>query len=125
MRTWQLLDGDIQLIDGQVAWIDGRDELAQAVRIRLGTRLGEYFFAPEMGLDHEKLLGKQVSEEGIREAIMLCLAEESRILSIDEMELEWDVNTRQLSVQLTLTGTDGEEVTLRYAEFSGIETQNV
>ncbi|MCG7409036.1 DUF2634 domain-containing protein [Paenibacillus sp. ACRRX] len=125
MRTWQLLDGDIQLSDGQVAWIDGRDELAQSVRIRMGTRLGEYFFAPEMGLDHEKVLGKQVSEEGIREAIMLCLAEEPRIQSVDDMELEWDGVTRQLIVQLTLTGTDGEEVTLRYADSSGIETQDL
>lgn len=121
MRTWALQDGDLQLSDGQIAWIDGREELAQAVRIRLGTRLGEYFFAPDMGLDHERMVGKQADEDTIREAIMRSLMDEPRIQSIEDVEVTIDKHSRTAQVRLVMTSSEGEEVELIYADGSGIE----
>ena len=121
MRTWALQDGDLQLSDGQIAWIDGREELTQAVRIRLGTRLGEYFFAPDMGLDHERMVGKQVDEDTIREAIMRCLMDEPRIQSVEDVEVTRDKHSRTAQVHLVMTSSEGEEVELIYADGSGIE----
>ncbi|WP_268623595.1 DUF2634 domain-containing protein [Paenibacillus alvei] len=121
MRTWALQDGDLQLSDGQIAWIDGRKELTQAVRIRLGTRLGEYFFAPDMGLDHERMVGKQVDEDTIREAIMRCLMDEPRIQSVEDVEVTRDKHSRTAQVRLVMTSSEGEEVELIYADGSGIE----
>lgn len=121
MRTWALQDGDLQLSDGQIAWIDGREELAQAVRIRLGTRLGEYFFAPDMGLDHEQMVGKQVDEDTIREAVMRCLMDEPRIQSVEDVEVKRDKHSRTAQVRLVMTSSEGEEVELIYADGSGIE----
>ncbi|TQR42799.1 DUF2634 domain-containing protein [Paenibacillus popilliae] len=121
MRTWALQDGDLQLSDGQIAWIDGREELTQAVRIRLGTRLGEYFFAPDMGLDHEQMVGKQVDEDTIREAVMRCLMDEPRIQSVEDVEVTRDKHSRTAQVRLVMTSSEGEEVELIYADGSGIE----
>ncbi|MDT8974836.1 DUF2634 domain-containing protein [Paenibacillus sp. chi10] len=121
MRTWALQDRDLQLSDGQIAWIDGREELTQAVRIRLGTRLGEYFFAPDMGLDHERMVGKQVDEDTIREAIMRCLMDEPRIQSVEDVEVTRDKHSRTAQVRLVMTSSEGEEVELIYADGSGIE----
>lgn len=121
MRTWALQDGDLQLADGQIAWIDGREELAQAVRIRLGTRLGEYFFAPDMGLDHERMVGKQADEDTIREAIMRSLMDEPRIQSVEDIEVTIDKHSRTAQVRLVMTSSEGEEVELIYADGSGIE----
>ncbi|MCY9517935.1 contractile injection system sheath initiator [Paenibacillus apiarius] len=125
MKAWALKDGDIQVSDGQIAWIDGREELAQSVRIRMGTRLGEYFFAPDMGLDHDQMMGKQVDEDSIREAVMRCLAEEPRIQSVEELEIDWDERARTVSMRLVIMSADGEEVELNYADGSGFEAQNV
>ncbi|MBN3523481.1 DUF2634 domain-containing protein [Paenibacillus apiarius] len=125
MKAWALNDGDIQVSDGQIAWIDGREELAQSVRIRMGTRLGEYFFAPDMGLDHDQMMGKQVDEDSIREAVMRCLAEEPRIQSVEELEIDWDERARTVSMRLVMMSADGEEVELNYADGSGFEAQNV
>ncbi|WP_430110658.1 DUF2634 domain-containing protein [Paenibacillus sp. B1-33] len=121
MRTWALHDGDLQLSDGQIAWIDGREELAQAVRIRLGTRLGEYFFAPDMGLDQERMVGKQADEDTIREAIMRILMDEPRIQSVEDVEVTLDKHSRTAQVRLVMTSSEGEEVELIYADGSGIE----
>ncbi|NEZ40503.1 DUF2634 domain-containing protein [Paenibacillus alvei] len=121
MRTWALYDGDLQLSDGQIAWIDGREELAQAVRIRLGTRLGEYFFAPDMGLDQERMVGKQADEDTIREAIMRSLMDEPRIQSVEDVEVTLDKHSRTAQVRLVMTSSEGEEVELIYADGSGIE----
>lgn len=121
MRTWALHDGDLQLSDGQIAWIDVREELAQAVRIRLGTRLGEYFFAPDMGLDQERMVGKQADEDTIREAIMRSLMDEPRIQSIEDVEVTIDKHSRTAQVRLVMTSSEGEEVELIYADGSGIE----
>lgn len=125
MKAWALKDGDIQVSDGQIAWIDGREELAQSVRIRMGTRLGEYFFAPDTGLDHDQMMGKQVDEDSIREAVMRCLAEEPRIQSVEELEIDWDERARTVSMRLVMMSADGEEVELNYADGSGFEAQNV
>lgn len=125
MKAWALKDGDIQVSDGQIAWIDGREELAQSVRIRMGTRLGEYFFAPDMGLDHDQMMGKQVDEDSIREAVMRCLAEEPRIQSVEQLEIDWDERARTVSMRLVIMSADGEEVELNYADGSGFEAQNV
>ncbi|MGG0811447.1 DUF2634 domain-containing protein [Paenibacillus alvei] len=121
MRTWALYDGDLQLSDGQIAWTDGREELAQAVRIRLGTRLGEYFFAPDMGLDQERMVGKQADEDTIREAIMRSLMDEPRIQSVEDVEVTLDKHSRTAQVRLVMTSSEGEEVELIYADGSGIE----
>lgn len=121
MKAWTLEQGDLVLSQGQIAWIEGRQELAQSVQIRLGTRLGEYFFDPNMGLDSEGLLGKQVTEDTIREAILRCLAEEERIRSIDELEVVWDKTSRSATIQMVCTGLDGEEVRLEDVNISGLE----
>lgn len=121
MRTWALYEGDIRVTDGDIAWIDGREELAQAVRIRLSTRLGEYVLAPDMGLDHERLVGKQVSEDSIREGIMRCIADEPRVQSVEEVVVEWDAHSRTVQAHVWMTSADGEEVELVYADSSGIE----
>lgn len=121
MRTWALHEGDIRVTDGDIAWIDGREELAQAVRVRLSTRLGEYFLAPDMGLDHERLVGKQASEDSIREAIMRCIADEPRVQSVEEVAVEWDAHSRAVQAHVWMTSADGEEVELVYADRSGIE----
>lgn len=121
MRTWALYEGDIRVTDGDIAWIDGREELAQAVRIRLSTRLGEYFLAPDMGLDHERLVGKQVSEDSIREALMRCIADEPRVQAVEEVTVEWDAHSRTVQARVWMTSADGEEVELVYADSSGIE----
>ncbi|MCM3338229.1 DUF2634 domain-containing protein [Paenibacillus sp. MER TA 81-3] len=125
MKSWALKDGDIQVSDGQIVWIDGREELAQSVRVRMGTRLGEYFFAPDMGLDHDQMMSKQVDEDSIREAVMRCLAEEPRIQSVEELEIDWDERARTVSMRLVMMSADGEEVELNYADGSGFEAQNV
>ncbi len=74
-----------------------------------------------MGLDSEGLLGKQVTEDTIREAILRCLAEEERIRSVDELEVVWDKAGRSATVHMVCTGLEGEEVRLEDVNISGLE----
>ncbi|UHA71941.1 contractile injection system sheath initiator [Paenibacillus sp. 481] len=115
MRSWALRDGDLFFEKGQMQWVEGAEELAQAVQVRLGTRLGEYFFAPDMGIDHELVTGKHVTEDSVREALTDCIAEEERVNSLEVESMEFDEQTRQLNVELFIAGQDGEEVSVTYA----------
>lgn len=74
-----------------------------------------------MGLDHERLVGKQASEDSIREAIMRCIADEPRVQSVEEVAVEWDAHSRAVQAHVWMTSADGEEVELVYADRSGIE----
>ncbi|TVX91769.1 DUF2634 domain-containing protein [Paenibacillus agilis] len=110
MRTWLLQDGDIVLEQGNVKWVEGREELAQAVRVRLGTRLGESFFTPEMGLDHEQMIGQPFNEDQLRELVLEALADEYRIASVDEIDIQFDRASRTADVHVVMTSVEGEEV---------------
>ncbi|MBD8498365.1 DUF2634 domain-containing protein [Paenibacillus arenosi] len=110
MKTWLLQEGDIVLEQGNVKWVEGREELAQAVRVRLGTRLGESFFTPEMGIDHELLIGQPFDEDQMREIVLEALADEERISSVDEINIQYDKASRTADIHVAMTSIEGEEV---------------
>jgi len=52
---------DIKLDDGDIQfdYVNDNQEVIQSAEIILGTRKGEFSFAPEMGLRRANLLGKK------------------------------------------------------------------
>lgn len=103
-----LLDetGDLVLEQGSFLWIEGDEELAQSVRMILGTAKGEWFLDEEFGLDREPIFVKKFNENEARDSIIEALSVEPRIASVEEMKFTRE--GRVLSVDLTLRKQDGE-----------------
>lgn len=120
MLTIKLDDtGDIVLASGQLQMVAGPEEIAQSCRLILGVQKGEWFLNPELGIDHNKFLGKGVSRDEMQDEIRAGLLQEPRIQTVDTINFDFNRQLRQLIVSFTATGTNGEIITAEGVEISG------
>ncbi|VDG31366.1 hypothetical protein MUDAN_DOGOELCO_03214 [Lactiplantibacillus mudanjiangensis] len=89
--------------DGTVPMVEGVEELAQAVRIRLGIPLGGWQIDPEVGLDRDSLMTRPFDEELATDAIRNCVLQDERIDSLNAASFEFDPKTRQMTYSIELT----------------------
>lgn len=111
MQSLRLIDGDIQFDDsGELLLVDETEELAQCCAISLGTRTGEWFLNPDLGIDFDLFTGKSVNEEEMRDELNRALLEDERIESVEEITFDIDRKARVMTVGFVATGTNGEIV---------------
>jgi phage baseplate assembly protein W len=82
-------------------YISGKEEVKQAITIRLLTRLGEDVLEPSMGLPIRSMILVN-DDEYIRGAIRSCVLREPRVADVGQIDLERDPVTRQCKVSFTV-----------------------
>lgn len=107
-------EGDLTLIQGSFLWVEGDEELAQSVRIILGTAKEEWFLDEAFGLNRDPLFAKRFNEIEARDSIIEALTAELRIAAVEDITFR--IEGRVLFVDLKLRKQDGE--TLRVSEVS-------
>lgn len=111
MQSIRLIDGDFQFDDaGNIILIEGTEEVAQCCEITLGTRAGEWFLNPELGIDFDLFLGKSIHEEEARDELIRAILTDERIESVDDVTFEMDRPARTMTVSFVATSIDGEMV---------------
>ncbi|MBE7682017.1 DUF2634 domain-containing protein [Paenibacillus sp. P13VS] len=111
MQSLKLENGDIQFDDtGELLLVEETEELAQCCEIGLGTRTGEWFLNPDLGIDFDLFRGKDVNEEEMRDELNRALLEDERIESVEEITFSIDRRARVMTVAFVATGTNGEIV---------------
>lgn len=110
MRTLLLRDGDLVFAAGELQMVAGAEEVAQSCRVILGTRRGEWFLNPELGIDFDAFNGKDPSLEVMEDELRAGLEQEPRIQTIDEITITVNKVDRTLLVSFTATAVDGQIV---------------
>lgn len=103
--------GDLVFEGNELDLIEGAEELAQCCRIGIGTNKGEWFLDPEIGITFSLFLGKQLSEEEMRDELTEGLLQEERIQSVENIEFTIDTKARKMVVAFEAIGTNGETIT--------------
>lgn len=78
------------------------DEVKQAVRIVLQTRLGEFFADENMGLNTTNIFQKKYDEQLIASALTDAVEEDKRVTSVDKVNLDIG-NDRVVHVEIQFT----------------------
>ncbi|MCD7132947.1 GPW/gp25 family protein [Limosilactobacillus balticus] len=98
---------DIKLDNGDIRfdYVTDDEEIVQSAEIILGTRKGEFVFAPEMGLTRSNILGKHYAKELAASDVYEALQQEERIRSV---KVKTDINEHDRSITLSLVADIGE-----------------
>lgn len=104
-----LIQDDDLVFDGQgnLLMVEGREEEAQSIERLLTTRVKEFFLNPAMGFDYSVLGSKSPDYNAIRLALIDCITQDKRVLSVTGITFNLDNETRQLSVNFNFTTTSG------------------
>lgn len=108
MKDLRLEDGDLVLMLGEIALVEDQDELKQTIYIGMQTNIGEWFLDPRIGLDQSIFYGKNINEEEMRDEVARGVSQESRVQSVDSVEILNDTKERTVSVKFTCTANDDE-----------------
>ncbi|PZD96405.1 DUF2634 domain-containing protein [Paenibacillus sambharensis] len=110
MVSLKLQDGDLVMNNGELAIIDEQADVAQSLRIILGTRRGEWFLNPDFGIDSSILHQKSWAAEDVEEVIRAGLYQDERIVSVEAIDQSIGRASRQLTISFTALMTNGEQV---------------
>ena len=111
MRTLKLTDsGDIDLTGNTLNVLEGTDELDQYIRTLLNIRKGEWFLDTDLGLSHENLFSKNPDLEFVRLDIIEVLGQEPRITEIVELDISFNNQTRNATIEFTVRTVNGDIV---------------
>lgn len=102
--------GDLVFSGGELEMIEGPEELAQCCRLGIGTNKREWFLNPDMGINFNLFLGKQVDKAQMRDELAAGLLQDSRIQSVENIEFTINPKSRTMLVTFTATGADGETI---------------
>lgn len=106
MGLWDLkrnADGDIEFgSSGELVTVSDGEELTQCVEYALGTRQGEWFLNPDIGLDFSLFLEKLGTEEERRAELSRAALMEERLDSVDKVEFTRE--GRHLTVKFDASG---------------------
>lgn len=109
MQSLKLVDGDIVIDEnGELVMIEGPKEVAQCAEDALGTNKGEWFLNQDKGIKFSAFLGKNQSEEEMREEIRQGLFQEPRIKTVESIEFASDLKKRTIEILFQVTADTGE-----------------
>lgn len=109
MFSLRLKDGDLVISGGDLELVEDIEEIAQCVEVVLGTNKNEWFLNPELGIDYSKVVDKS-TETQARNEIILGIAQEPRIDTINELTVTDDRKNRKRAINFKATSVEGEEV---------------
>lgn len=108
MKTLKVLSRDYVYESGGLVWLEGVEALAQILRNRIALFLGEWFAAPEAGVDWFTLLEqKRFPEKRIQKAVRDAIKADSRVTRIIYVTAEFTRSTRTVAVEFSCETTEG------------------
>lgn len=113
MRSFRLVNGQF-VFDGQNSLVmaEGDIELMQCIQQTITTQLREWFLNPNIGWDRFNTLGRKPNEERtVNDIIAAILNSESRVASVDDVSVTFDVPGRWAKIRYTVTKQDEEQLT--------------
>lgn len=111
MQSLKLVNGDIVFDEnGELIMIEGPEEIAQCAECVLGTNEGEWFLNLNLGIKFKKFLGKNLSEEEMREEIRKGLFQEERIKTVEEIRFSADFKNRTMDIYFVATTINGDVI---------------
>ena len=101
-------DNDIQIIDGGLPLVTGLDEIRQIVSNRLQAFEGDWFLNLDLGVPYfQEILKKVTSVSQIETIFLQEIGSMPGILDIEEFNLDFIAETRELNVTFRAVTTDG------------------
>lgn len=92
-------DHDILIKDGDFLLIDNAERVAQQIKVKLLTFLGEWFLDTTWGVPYlEYILVKQPNQELIKQILSEQISSVDDVKSLNALELDYQVKIRALIV---------------------------
>ena len=109
IKTLKVLNNDFVFSGGRLEVLTGIDALAQLTENRLKLWLGEWFLAPNDGIDYLGLFNQRsFLEKRFSLALRTQVLSDIRIKKIINMNIEVDRGSRQVDVELNLESDEGK-----------------
>lgn len=90
-----------------------RDDVAQRLKIRLATYLGEWFLNSDVGMPYyQSIFKKGVTKASVDILFQAAILEEEGVTSIVEFNSSLDVSTRTYTLSFRVMTTDGVSNTI-------------
>ncbi len=108
----QTLEGDIALVHGRLKLVTGAEEKAQKINNRLRLFLGEWFLDTRVGTPwYGVILGVKNPELVIiRRLFRTVIMSVDGIADVEELDLRWDRETRELAWDFRVLDDEGTEI---------------
>lgn len=100
-------NNDIVLVNNEIVLVDEYDAIAQHMRIRLRTFLGEWYLDERIGMPYfEEFLVKNPNKIVMQSRIREAMLETPGVISVDSLVFDFNTLDRSLEVtaQVTLDG---------------------
>lgn len=111
-------DGDIDTTSNALSLVTGYDAIAQHLRIRLRTFLGEWFLDTRIGFPFfEELFIKNPNKLVIDSRIRETVLETPGIVAVGSINYELDGATRALAITFTATLQSGDDFSFTFSEY--------
>lgn len=108
MKTLKVVNNDFVLESGRLVWLEGADALAQIVRNVLALFLGEWFIAPNNGIDWLGIFNQgRFLKPRIVAIIRQNLLRRKEILKIAKLEIDFNRATREMTINFSCETTEG------------------
>ncbi|EPG74112.1 hypothetical protein LEP1GSC058_3100 [Leptospira fainei serovar Hurstbridge str. BUT 6] len=108
MKTLKVENNDLVYENGRLVQLEGIDALKQILGNRLKLFLGEWFLAPDEGVDWIGLVdqGPFVQSRFIN-AVKTALLKEPTVTSITKLDVSFDRATRQVTIMFEVQSSLG------------------
>lgn len=101
-----LEDGDLLFKDGDVVQVDEITDIKQELATVFNTWKGEFFLDENLGIEYDRILGKQVSNDTIMMVVADGISQVERITDIVDIDIERNDITRLIKVHLELAADE-------------------
>ncbi len=102
--------GDWAIESGQLQMTSGITEFAQSVRRAAGTNKGEWFLNPDEGMRFGAFVGKDPSEEEMRDELAAAIYSESRVAAVEDITISRDRAARSQSINVAVRSNEGDQI---------------
>jgi len=114
VKTLKTISNDFVYSDGRLEVLTGVEALAQITENRLKLWLGEWFLAPNEGIDYLGLFNqRQFLKERFTAVVRAQVLADTRIKKIININIDFDNSTREINMVINLEADEGTfEVTI-------------
>jgi len=108
MMTLKILNGDLVFEDQTLTELEDLNALTQIIQNRLKLWKGEWFGAVDSGVDYFSLFQeKQLLQQKARKAFRDAILADSRIIKINEIDIQYDNATRTMTCEFAAESSEG------------------
>jgi len=103
-------NGDLMIKNNQIQMVNGNELIRQTIESVLKTNKGEWFLDTDEGITFDNILGKEKTEEIIRNEIEQGLSQVDSSFFIDDFSCELNNKTRKLTIKFIVKNENGETI---------------